>query len=67
MNIVNFEQWLKLIETNMMIFLKEGQSLYKKYKAEIKKERLENLKKIYNLADLQSSMSVIDDIFFEEE
>ena len=67
MNVVNFERWLKLVETNMMIFLEEGQSLYEKYKAEVKKERLENLKKIYDLADLQSSMPVIYDNFFEEE
>ena len=50
-----------------MISLEEGQSLYEKYKAEVKKERLENLKKIYDLADLQSSMPVIYDNFFEEE
>ena len=67
MNVVNFERWLKLVETNTMIFLEEGQSLYEKYKAEVKKERLENLKKIYDLADLQSSMPVIYDNFFEEE
>ena len=67
MNVVNFERWLKLVETNTMISLKEGQSLYEKYKAEVKKERLENLKKIYDLADLQSSMPVIYDNFFEEE
>ncbi len=50
-----------------MIFLEEGQSLYEKYKAEIKKVRLKNLKKIYDLADLQSFMPIIYDIFFEEE
>ncbi len=66
-NVVNFEWWLKLVETNMMISLKEGQSLYEKYKVEIKKERLKNLKKIYDLTDLQFSMLVINDIFFEKK
>jgi len=51
----------------MMISLKEGQSLYEKYKVEIKKERLKNLKKIYDLTDLQFSMLVINDIFFEKK
>lgn len=42
---INFERLLKLVEKNNLISVKEGKSLYNKYKAESKKIRSENLSK----------------------
>lgn len=43
LNVVNFERWLKLVETGKLPSAEIGEKLYNEYKVEIKKRRLENL------------------------
>ena len=43
LNVVNYERWLKLVETGVLPSVETGKKLYNEYKEEIKKRRLENL------------------------
>lgn len=43
LNVVNFERWLKLVETGILPSVEIGRKLYNEYKEEIKKRRLEKL------------------------
>jgi hypothetical protein len=47
---VNFERWLELVRTNELVSFEEGRQMYNDLKAEMKRKRTENLKKIYNEA-----------------
>lgn len=47
LSVVNFERWLGLVRTNQLISFKEGELLYKNFKAETKRKRKENLNKLY--------------------
>ena len=47
MGVVNFERWLELVKTGNTITFEEGKQLYENFKVEIKKQRAEKLKKIY--------------------
>ena len=44
MNVVNYERWLKLVETNSIISFDEGKILYEAHKTSSKKRRSEQLK-----------------------
>lgn len=46
--VINYERWLKLVETGDLISIDEGSQLYKNSKASAKKERKLNLDKIFN-------------------
>jgi hypothetical protein len=48
--VVNFERWLELVRTNELVSFEEGRQMYNDLKAEMKRKRTENLKKIYNEA-----------------
>jgi hypothetical protein len=48
--VVNFERWLELVRTNELVSFEEGRQIYNDLKAEMKRKRTENLKKIYNEA-----------------
>jgi hypothetical protein len=43
LDVVNYERWLKFVETGMLPSVEIGRKLYNEYKEEIKKRRLENL------------------------
>ena len=45
LNAANFERWLILVEKNVIISVKEGENLYKEYKALAKNRRSKNLNK----------------------
>jgi hypothetical protein len=49
LNVINYERWLKLVETGNLISFDEGSQLYKNYKASAKEERKLNLDKIHNI------------------
>ncbi len=42
LGVVNYERWLKLVETGVLPSFKKGEQLYEEYKEEYKKKRLEN-------------------------
>ncbi len=46
-NVINFERWIRLIETGNLISVDEGCQLYEDYKASEKEKRKLNLDKIY--------------------
>ena len=48
LSVINFERWLELIRTNNLVSFKEGEQLYKDFKAETKRKRNEKLNRIYN-------------------
>jgi hypothetical protein len=62
MNIVNYERWLKLVETNYLVSIEDGRILYNEYKEKTKRERLELLKSIYINADMQIPEDIEDEI-----
>jgi len=41
MSAINYERWLKLVQSDKIIFFEEGKILYKKHKASSKKKRIE--------------------------
>ena len=45
MSVVNYERWLKLVETDNIISFEEGKILYEEHKTSSKTRRLEQLKK----------------------
>jgi len=49
-NVINYERFLKLVETGKMITEERGKELYQIHKADRKHERDEYLKNIYNNA-----------------
>ncbi|CAB5213866.1 unnamed protein product [Rhizophagus irregularis] len=46
--VVNFERWLELVRTNQLVSHLDGKRLYKAFKDEAKRKRIEKLNKIYN-------------------
>jgi hypothetical protein len=46
--VVNFERWLELVRTNQLVSYQDGKRLYKIFKDEAKRKRIEKLNKIYN-------------------
>ena len=42
LNVVNFERWLKLVETGELPSVEEGEQLHNEYKEKAKKIRIEN-------------------------
>ena len=48
MGMVNFERWLELVRTGTLITFKEGEQKYERSKAEIKRERANILKSVYD-------------------
>ena len=66
MNVINFEIWLKLVETNTVISVAEGKKLYENYKTECKKERLKNLKANSGFDDNDNIEMEIDDYFYNK-
>ncbi|CAG8740316.1 19134_t:CDS:2 [Rhizophagus irregularis] len=46
--VVNFERWLELVRTNQLVSRFDGKRLYKAFKNEAKRKRIEKLNKIYN-------------------
>lgn len=46
--VINFERWLKLVETGQLISFEQGDKLYRDFKAEAKEKRKEDLNKIYD-------------------
>ena len=48
MGVVNFERWLELVRTGTLITFKEGEQKYERSKAEIKRERDNILRSVYD-------------------
>ncbi|CAB5217617.1 unnamed protein product [Rhizophagus irregularis] len=46
--VVNFERWLELVRTNQLVSRLDRKRLYKAFKNEAKRKRIEKLNKIYN-------------------
>ncbi|PKY35746.1 hypothetical protein RhiirB3_457047, partial [Rhizophagus irregularis] len=46
--VVNFERWLELVRTNQLVSHLDRKRLYKAFKDEAKRKRIEKLNKIYN-------------------
>ena len=47
MGVVNFERWLELVKTCNTITFEEGKQLYENLKVEIRRQRAEKLKRVY--------------------